>query len=113
MLESAAGKHEKSIQLIIGSHTTIGTNSQICSLSVGSNVRIGKNCILSQRSKIYDCCIIEDGTVVPEDMIVPPFSRVAGVPAKVVGTLPECCGSEFIEECVNDYGMFVKQLEGR
>jgi dynactin-5 len=76
-------------------------------------VRIGKNCILSQRSKIFDCCVIEDGSVVTEDMVVPPFSRVAGSPARIVGTLPESCGHEFVEGCVNDYCSFVKNLEGR
>lgn len=62
---------------------------------------------------MYDCCVVEDGSVIPEDMIVPPFSRVSGNPARIVGVLPECCGSEFVEGCVGDYGVFVKGLEGR
>ncbi|KAL7508907.1 hypothetical protein ACHAXN_013013 [Cyclotella atomus] len=106
-------ENERVLQLIIGSHTIIGENTTISSLSIGSNVRIGKNCILSQRSKIFDCCVIEDGSVVTEDMVVPPFSRVAGSPARIVGTLPESCGHEFVEGCVNDYCSFVKNLEGR
>jgi dynactin-5 len=109
LLENSV-ENERSLQLIIGSHTTIGENTTISSLSVGSNVRIGKNCILSPRSKIFDCCVIEDGSIITEDMIVPPFSRVAGSPARVVGTLPECCGHEFVEGCMNDYAAFVKSL---
>ena len=106
-------KNERAIQLVIGSHTTIGENSRISSLSVGSNVRIGKNCVLAPRSRVYDCCVVEDDTIIPQDMIVPPFSRVAGSPGRVVGMLPECCGGEFVEECVADYTVFVKRLEGR
>ena len=104
-------ENEKALQLIIGSHTTIGANTTVSSLSIGSNVRIGKNCILSPRSKIFDCCIVEDGAFIPEDMIVPPFSRVAGNPGRIVGSLPECCGGEFVERCMCDYGLFVKRLE--
>ncbi|KAL3791825.1 hypothetical protein HJC23_002456 [Cyclotella cryptica] len=103
--------HEKALPLQIGSHTQIGSNTVIQSLSIGSFVRIGSNCILSPRSKVYDCCVVEDGTVVPPDMIVPPFSRVRGNPGRIVGRLPECCGGEFVEACANDYGMFVRKLE--
>lgn len=104
---------EKALPLQIGSHTQIGSNTKIRSLSVGSSVRIGSDCILSPRSKIYDCCVIEDGTVLPPDMIVPPFSRVSGNPGRIVGRLPECCGSEFVEACAHDYGVFVRSLEGK
>lgn len=106
-------KNEKALRVIIGSHTTIGENTTVSSLSVGSNVRIGKNCRLSPRSKVYDCCIIEDGTVIPEDMIIPPFSRVCGNPGRIVGMLPECCGHEFAEACVDDYMSFLRGLEER
>ena len=105
------GQHEKALPIIIGSHTQIGQNTRIQSISIGSNVRIGQNCILMPRSKIHDCCIIEDGTVVPPDMVVPPFSRVRGAPGRIVGSLPECCGGEFVEGCVQDYLSFVKRLE--
>mmetsp|Transcript_4333 Transcript_4333/g.9721 ORF Transcript_4333/g.9721 Transcript_4333/m.9721 type:complete len:227 (-) Transcript_4333:555-1235(-) len=105
------GKNEKALPIIIGSHTQIGSNTHIQSISVGSCVRVGSNCILSPRSKVHDCCIIEDGTVIPPDMVVPPFSRVRGTPGKIVGTLPECCGGEFVECCVQDYLHFVKMLE--
>ena len=106
------GKNEKALPIIIGSHTQIGQNTRIQSVTIGSCVRIGSNCILSPRSKVHDCCIIEDGTVIPPDMVVPPFSRVRGSPVgKIVGTLPECCGGEFVEGCVQEYLQFVRSLE--
>jgi len=109
--DAPPGENEKALPIIIGSHTQIGSNTRIQSVSIGSCVRIGSNCILSPRSKVHDCCIIEDGTVIPPDLVVPPFSRVRGSPGKIVGTLPECCGGEFVEGCVQDYLHFVNILE--
>lgn len=108
---SPPGKNEKALPIIIGSHTQIGANTRIQSVTIGSSVRIGSNCILSPRSKVHDCCIVEDDTVIPPDMVVPPFSRVRGSPGKIVGSLPECCGGEFVEGCVQDYLHFVRRLE--
>ena len=101
--------NEKVLPIVIGSHTHIGYNTRIYSTSVGSCVRIGNNCVLSPRSRVHDCCIIEDNSIVPDDMIIPPFSRFRG--NKIVGTLPECTGSEFVDSCVQDYLAFVKNLE--
>ena len=103
-------ENEMALHVVIGSHTTIGSKTRIQSISVGSCVRIGSNCTLSSRSKVHDCCIIEDNTVIPPDMVIPPFSRVRGCPAKIVGILPECSGSEFVECCVQDYTEFVNRL---
>ena len=102
-------ENEKVLPIIIGSHTHIGYNTRIYSTSVGSCVRIGNNCLLSPRSRVHDCCIIEDNSTVPDDMIIPPFSRFRG--NKIVGTLPECSGSEFVDSCVQQYLTFVKNLE--
>lgn len=103
-------ENEKAIPMIIGSHTKIGSNCTIQSIAIGSCVRIGSNCRISPRSKIHDCCIIENDTVVPPDMVIPPFSRVRGNPARIVGTLPECSGGEFVEDCVQMYTGFVRDL---
>lgn len=105
------GENEKSLPIIIGSHTRIGQNTRIHSLSIGSSVRVGSDCILLPRSKVHDCCVIEDGTVIPPDMVVPPFSRVRGKPGKIVGSLPECAGGEFMEDCVQQYLHFVRRLQ--
>ncbi|KAL7551761.1 hypothetical protein ACHAWF_014949 [Thalassiosira exigua] len=105
------GPNERGLPLVIGSHTRIGPGTRVHSVSIGSSVRIGANCTLSPRSRVHDCCVIEDGTVVPPDMVVPPFSRVRGAPGRIVGSLPECCGGEFADERVREYLSFVKGLE--
>lgn len=103
-------KHEKALPMIIGSHTKIGNNCTVQSIAIGSCVRIGSDCRISPRSKIHDCCIIEKHTVIPPDTVIPPFSRVRGNPARIVGSLPESCGGEFVEDCVQDYITFVREL---
>lgn len=108
---SPPGENERALPIIVGSHTRIGQNTRVRSVSVGSCVRVGRDCTLGPRSKVHDCCIIEDGTLVPPDMVIPPFSRVRGSPGRIVGTLPECCGGEFVEGCVQDYLRFVRSLE--
>eukprot|EP00584_Thalassiosira_punctigera_P006028 CAMPEP_0172545174 /NCGR_PEP_ID=MMETSP1067-20121228/15162_1 /TAXON_ID=265564 ORGANISM="Thalassiosira punctigera, Strain Tpunct2005C2" /NCGR_SAMPLE_ID=MMETSP1067 /ASSEMBLY_ACC=CAM_ASM_000444 /LENGTH=225 /DNA_ID=CAMNT_0013331873 /DNA_START=10 /DNA_END=687 /DNA_ORIENTATION=- len=108
---SPPGENERALPLVIGSHTVIGPRATIRSVSVGSCVRVGADCVLSSRSRVHDCCVIEDGTVVPPDMVVPPFSRVRGSPGRIVGTLPECAGGEFVEDRVQDYLRFVRSLE--
>lgn len=110
---SSPTKNEKAVSIHIGSHTYIGQNTHIDGLSLGSCVYIGSNCILSSRSKVHDCCIIENETIIPSDMIIPPFSRVRGNPGRIVGTLPECTGAELVEARVCDYLDFVAGLEQR
>uniref|UniRef100_A0A7S1CU30 Dynactin subunit 5 n=1 Tax=Skeletonema marinoi TaxID=267567 RepID=A0A7S1CU30_9STRA len=103
-------ENEKALPVIIGSHTKIGNNCTIHSIAIGSCVRIGSNCRIYPRSKIHDCCIIENDSVIPPDMVISPFSRVRGNPARIVGSLPECSGGEFVEDCVQEYTRFVREL---
>lgn len=103
-------ENEKALPVIIGSHTKLGKNCTIQSIAIGSCVRIGSNCKIYPRSKIHDCCIIENNTIIPPDMVIPPFSRVRGNPARIVGSLPECTGGEFVEDCVQEYTRFVREL---
>jgi dynactin-5 len=106
------GENEKALPVSIGSHTSIGRGTVVRSVSVGSCVLIGSNCVLSSRTKIHDCCVVEDGTILPPDAVVPPFSRVRGNPGRIVGTLPECAGGEIAEDRVRDYLDFVGGLVG-
>ena len=41
------------------------------------------------RCILKDFTRVENGTTVPADMVIPPFSIVAGSPAKIVGEVPE------------------------
>ena len=56
----------------IGNHTRIGHNCVIEAAAIGSSVVIGNNCVLCERVIIKDCVWIDDFTVVPSDMVIPP-----------------------------------------
>ncbi|KAL7461642.1 hypothetical protein ACHAXS_002057 [Conticribra weissflogii] len=101
---------QKALPLSVGSHTLISKRTVVRSLSIGSYVRIGSDCVLHPRSIVKDCCVIEDGTVIPPEMVVPPFSRVRGAPGRVVGCLPECVAGEMAERRVEDFVAFVAAL---
>ena len=43
------------------------------------------------RCILKDFVHVEAGTVIPADVVVPPFSIVSGSPARIVGEVPEGC----------------------
>ncbi|EER35134.1 conserved hypothetical protein [Candida tropicalis MYA-3404] len=66
----------------IGGYVIIGRNSVVKSISIGNRVIIEDNCVLHPFSVIYDCCLIKKGTIIPEKMVIPPYSEVSGIPGK-------------------------------
>jgi dynactin-5 len=66
--------------------------------AIGSSVVIGDNCVVCPRVIIKDCVWIDDFSVVPPDMVIPPFSRVSGCPAQIfMDTLPESAAVDFVQ----------------
>ncbi|XP_031623219.1 dynactin subunit 5 [Contarinia nasturtii] len=61
--------------LVIGEHVYIGEGAVVSAASIGSYVYIGKNAIIGRRCTIRDCCIIEDGAVVPPETTVASFMK--------------------------------------
>ena len=56
---------------------------------IGANCLIGMGAVVLSGSEIGADSLIAAGCVVPERMVVPPRSVVAGVPGKVVKTVPD------------------------
>lgn len=63
----------------IGSYTIIG-KSTVNSLKIGSRVLVEDDCTLHHDSIIYDCVLITKDTIVPPNLVIPPYSKVSGVP---------------------------------
>ena len=73
----------------MGDHVFVGDGAVVEAASVGSHVHIGKGAVLGRFAIVKDAVWIVDGAVLPPNMVVPPFSVVAGCPASVVAELPE------------------------
>lgn len=97
----------KFVPLTIGNHSWIGKNCVVEAAAVGSSVHIGDNCVLSKRCIVKDCCWIDSGTVVVEDMVIPPFSIVSGVPGRIIGELPESASIELTTKAADAFSAFV------
>ena len=77
--------------LRVGNDVTIGHNAVVHCAAVGDDCLIGMGAILLDGAVIGKNCIVAAGAVVLERAVIPDNTLVAGVPAKIVKTLPEGC----------------------
>ncbi|MEO0652487.1 MAG: gamma carbonic anhydrase family protein [Planctomycetota bacterium] len=71
----------------IGSEVTVGHRCVLHGASVGDRSLIGMGAILLGGSTVGEGAIVAAGAVVRENFEVPPFTLVAGVPAKILRDL--------------------------
>ena len=79
----------KYIPMTIGSHCYIGKNCTIEAAIIGMCCYVGDNCVISARCVLKDYVYVEENSVVPADMVIPPFSYIRGSPAKIISEIPE------------------------
>ena len=72
---------------LIGAECTIGHGAKFESCTIGNGCVVGMNAVILQQADIGERSIVAAGAVVLEGTKVPPLSLVAGVPAKVKGSL--------------------------
>ncbi|PAV90254.1 hypothetical protein WR25_18246 [Diploscapter pachys] len=103
-------KFSKGVTLMpvhIGDHVYIEENCVIAAAQIGSYVHIRKNCVIGKSAVLKDCCQVEPDSVVPADAVYPPFSLIAGNPAKVIGHTPECTADLMVEATRDYYDNFI------
>ena len=59
----------------------------------------------SKRCVIKDCCKILDGSILPPDTVVPPFTVFGGSPAKYQSELSECYQEVQTQQTVQYYDL--------
>lgn len=67
----------------IGDEVTIGHSATIHGCTIEDRVLVGMGAILLNGCRIGSDSIVAAGTLVPEEMVIPPGSLVMGAPAKV------------------------------
>jgi dynactin 5 len=106
ILKSPTHGDQMVVPLIIRGHSQIGKHCIIEAASIGSNVVIGDGCKIGKRCLIKDNCWVAPGTALGDDTVIPPFSRVAGAPGKVVAELPPSAATELQELAQEAYQNF-------
>ena len=71
---------------------------------IGDNVKIGKRCI------IKDNCIIENGVILGDDTVIPPFTRLSAKNPTVYHELPPSMAVQMQELSLDRYAEF-KQMQ--
>ena len=73
--------------VIVGELVTIGHNATVHGCVLEDAVLVGIGATILNNARIGEGSIIAAGAVIPEHMVVPPRSLVAGVPGKIRRTL--------------------------
>ncbi|MDT8903411.1 gamma carbonic anhydrase family protein [Anaeroselena agilis] len=74
---------------IIGDFVTIGHNCVIHAATVEEHCLIGMGAVILTGAVIGKGSIVAAGAVVRENQVIPPYSLVVGLPAKVIKTIPD------------------------
>ena len=76
------------VPLTIGKYTFIGRDCVVECASVGVGCFIGDGSVLCKGAILKDYVHVRPGTIVPPDLVIPPFSVVSGQPARITGEAP-------------------------
>ena len=86
----------------IGDFVYIEEDSVVEAGGIGNFVHIGRGAVIGRKCVIKDCAQVAPGAVLPPESVVPPFALVAGSPARIVDTLPECT-SELMADALHSF----------
>ena len=74
---------------VIGDYVTIGHNAVIHACTIEDHCLIGMGAVILDGAVIGSGSIIAAGAVVKKNQVIPPFSVVAGIPARIIKSMPE------------------------
>ena len=80
---------QRAVPMTVGSHSFIGAHSVVHAAAIGVGCHVGSRCTIGERCILKDYVKVLDDAVLSNDMVVPPFSIVAGSPARIVAEQSE------------------------
>lgn len=89
VLENSVVIGTKEAPVKVGSKTVFGHKCIVNGAEVGDLCEVGNGVIMLPGSKIGHMCIFGEGTIVPENTIIPDESVVVGRPARIIRKLTE------------------------
>lgn len=96
----------KYIPLTIGSYCHVGKKCIIEAAVIGVGCVIGDNCKINQRAILKDFVTILSDSVVPDDMVIPPFAIVSGNPGKIIGDISASASTLAPKDAMLRYNLF-------
>lgn len=75
--------------IIIGKECIIGHGAVIHGATIGDNTLIGIRSTVMNRARVGKCCVIGAHALITQDMEIPDFSVVMGIPGKIVKKLSQ------------------------
>jgi dynactin 5 len=100
------------VAMAVGAKTHIGQNCHVQAAAIGSYCWIGNNVTIGPRCILKDCVVVADGTTLPADTVVPPFSYISAPYGAVRVELPPSASMEWEEYVMDYYHNFVKKMGG-
>lgn len=88
---------ENDLPCVVGNDVTVGHGAILHGCTIEDGCLIGMGAIILSGAVIGKGSIIAAGAVVKENTVVEPFSLMAGVPARLIRTLPEETYSENLQ----------------
>lgn len=104
---ASQGSDGQYIPVMMRGNVVVERGCRIEASAIGTNVYIGAGSRIGQRVIVKDCCWIEPGTVLGNDTVVPPFSRVEGQPGQVTEELPSSAATDLQELAQQTYQQFL------
>lgn len=104
----------KRVPMMVGNHTRISGHCKIQAAAIGSMVVIGEGAQIGQRCIIKDCCVIDNGVVLGDDTVVPPFTRISMDGDKLrMQELPPSMSVDLQEQAMDQYDTFANERRVR
>lgn len=87
VLENSVIIGSKKFPVSVGQKTVFGHKCTVLGSTIGNLCEIGNSTIFLPGSKIGNFCIFGEGTIIPENKIIPDNSVVVGRPGRIIRTL--------------------------